>query len=275
MDSTLNDKLMEGQLASLDDEQFSNLARELGVNPSDPPASIKTFRAPRATIHRLANWRYVAFVGSLLAASIGVAAWWWSSSAHTAIMAPSAPAPLTQAAPEAVAPKDAAPTAVALSSDLTQQLQPMARDLAAMSQTVEQLKVRQEQLIRDNEDLASQLKASREEMARYNSIIDQIKANQIQTARESHTLTERLNAGQEQLARVIANASEPRPVSEPAEMIPEEPKVSPEEPKVMPEIPMPRPRRSTNVAQTTPQQAMARPQAKKPQTSLAWPWSVR
>jgi len=103
MDSTLNDKLMEGQLASLDDEQFSNLARELGVNPSDPPASIKTFRAPRATIHRLANWRYVAFVGSLLAASIGVAAWWWSSSAHTAIMAPSAPAPLTQAAPEAVA----------------------------------------------------------------------------------------------------------------------------------------------------------------------------
>jgi outer membrane murein-binding lipoprotein Lpp len=250
MDSTLNDKLMEGQLASLDDEQFSNLARELGVNPSDPPASIKTFRAPRATIHRLANWRYVAFVGSLLATSIGVAAWWWS-------------------------PKDAAPTAVALSSDLTQQLQPMARDLAAMSQTVEQLKVRQEQLIHDNEDLASQLKASREEMARYNSIIDQIKANQIQTARESHTLTERLNAGQEQLARVIANASEPRPVSEPAEMIPEEPKVSPEEPKVMPEIPMPRPRRSTNVAQTTPQQAMARPQAKKPQTSLAWPWSVR
>src|SRR5258705_5055967 len=196
MDSTLNDKLMEGQLASLDDEQFSNLARELGVNPSDPPASIKTFRASLATIHRLANWRYVAFVGSLLAASIGVAAWWWSSSAHTAIMAPAAPAPLTQAAPEAVAPKDAAPTAVALSSDLAQQLQPMARDLAAMSQTVEQLKVRQEQLIHDNEDLASQLKASREEMARYNSIIDQIKANQIQTARESQTLTERLNASQ-------------------------------------------------------------------------------
>ena len=48
MDSTLNDKLMEGQLASLDDE-LSNLRRELGVNPSDPPASIKRFRAPRAT----------------------------------------------------------------------------------------------------------------------------------------------------------------------------------------------------------------------------------
>jgi hypothetical protein len=78
-------------------------------------------------------------------------------------------------------------------------------------------------------------------------------------ARESETVTEWLNASQEQLAHVIANASEPR--------------VMPEI-QVMPEIPVPRPRRSTNVAQTTPQQAKARPQAKKPQTSLAWPWSV-
>ena len=252
MDSTLDGKLMERQLASLD-ELFSNLAREPGVNPSDPPASIKTFRAPLATIHRLANWRYVAFVGSL-AASVGVAAWWWSSSAHTT-MAPSDPAPLTQAAPEAVAPKDAAPTAVALSSDLAQQLQPMARDLAALRQAIEQLKVRQEQLVRDNENVASQLKASQEEMARNNSIIDQIKATQIQMARESQTLTERLNASQEQLARVIANASEP---------------------KVTPEIPLPRPRQSTNVAQAQkPPPTPARPQAKKPQPSSAWPWSVR
>ena len=268
MDSTLDDKLVEGQIASLE-EQLSNLAREVGVNPSDPPASMKTSRAPLATIHRLADWRYVAFVGSLLAASIGVAAWWWSSSADTAMMAPSTRAPLTQAAPEAAAPKDAAPTAVALSSELAQQLQPMARDLAALRQAVEQLKVRQEQLVRDNENLASQLKASQEEMARNNSIIDQIKATQIQMARESQTLTERLNASQEQLARVIANASEPK-------VMPEEPKVSPEEPKVMPEIPLPRPRQSANVAQTQkPAPTPARPQAKKPQPSLAWPWSVR
>ena len=254
MDLTLNDKLIAG----LDDE-LSSLRRELGVNPSDPPASIKRFRARPATIHRLANWRHLAFVGSLLAASIGVAAW-WSSSAHTAMMAPSAPAPLTQAAP-----KDGAPTAVALSSDLAQQLQPMTRDLAALRQAVEQLNVRQEQLVRDNENVASQLKASQEEMARNNSIIDEIKATQIQMARESKTVTERLNASQEQLARVIANASEPK-------VTPEEPKVSPEERKVMPEIPLPRPRQLANVAQTpTP----ARPQAKKPQPSLAWPWSVR
>jgi hypothetical protein len=252
MDSTLDNKLAEGQFASLE-EQLSNLAREAGANPSDPPTSMKTFRAPPATIYGLADWRYLAFVGSLLAASIGVAAWWWSSSVHTETMAPSDPAPLTQAAPTNVAPN-----AVALSSDLAQQLQPMARDLAALRQAVEQLEMRQEQLVRDNENVASQLKASKAEMARNNDIIDQIKATQMQMARESETVTERLNASQEQLARVITNASEP--------------KVSPEEPKVMPEIPVPRPRRPTNVAQThKPAPTPARPQAKKPQPSSAWP----
>jgi hypothetical protein len=272
MDTTLDDKLAEGRLASLE-EQLSNLGREAGFRPSDPPTSMKTFRAPLAMIHRLAGWRYLAFVCSLLAASIGVAARWWSSSVHTATMVPSDPTPLTQAAPKDAAPKDVAPTAVALSSDLAQQLQPMARDLTALRQAIEQLKVRQEQLVHDNENVASQLKTSQEEMARNNNIIDQIKATQIQMARESETVTERLNASQEQLARVIASASEPK-------VILEGPKVSPEEPKVMPEIPVPRPRRSTNVAQThnsapTPQQATARPQDKKPQPSSAWPWSVR
>jgi hypothetical protein len=269
VDFTLDDEL----IASLK-EQFSNLEREEGASPSAPPTSIRTSRASLATIHRLADWRYVAFVGSLLAASIGVAAWWWLSPVDTAMMARSDPAPLTQAAPEAVVPKDivsndVAPAAVAPSSELAQQLQPMARDLAALRQTVEQLEARQEQLVRENENLASQLKASREEVAGNNSIIDQIKATQIQMARESQTLTERLNASQEQLARVIANASEPK-------AMPEEPKVSPEEPKAMPEIPLPRPRPSTHVAQTQkPAPTPARPQAKKPQPSLAWPWSVR
>ena len=275
MDTTRDDKLAEGEFASFD-EQLSNLAREAGVNPSDPPTSMKTFRAPRATIHGLADWRYLAFVGSLLAASIGVAAWWWSSSVHTETMAPSDPAPLTQAAPKDAAPTNVAPTAVALSSDFAQQLQPIARDLAALRQAVEQLEMRQEQLVRDNENVASQLKASNAEMARNNNIIDQIKATQIQMARESETVTERLNASQEQLARVIANASEPKVTPEEPKVTPEEPKVSPEEPKVMPEIPVPRPRRSTNVAQThKPAPTPARPQAKKPQPSSAWPWSVR
>lgn len=266
MDSTLDDKLAEEQITKSLEEQFSNLvnlAHEEEVGPLAPPTRRKTSRAPPATIHRSAGWRYVAFVGSLLAASIGVAAWRWSSSVDTAMMAPSDPAPLTRAAP-----KDVAPTAVALSSEFARQLQPMAHNYAALRQTVEQLEVRQEQLVRDNENLVSQIKASREEMARNNSTIDQIKATQMQMARDGQTLTERLNASQEQLAHVIANASEPN-------VMPEEPKVSPEEAKVMPEIPVPRRRQSANVAQTQkPTPSPARPQAKKPQPSVAWPWSV-
>jgi len=268
MASTLNDKFAEGQAASME-QQLSNLAREAGIGPSVPPTSMKTSRPPQATSHRLADWRHAAFVGSLSAASIGVAAWLWSSSADTAMMAPSDPTPLTQAAPETDAPKDVASAAVALSSELAQQLQPMARDLAALRQTVEQLKVRQEQLVRDNENLTSQFEASREEMARNNSTVDQIKATQIQMARESQTLTERLNASQEQLARVIANASEPK-------AMPGAPKVMPEEPKVMPEIPLPRPRQAATVGQAQkPTPTPARQQSKKPHPLLAWPWSVR
>ena len=259
MNPMLDDGLAEEQIVSLE-EQLSNL-REAGFGPKAPPASMKESSATLATIQ--AHWHYVAFVVFLLAASLGLAAWWWSSSVDTARMTASDPAVLTLVAPDAVAP-----TAVALRSELQQQLQPMARDLAALSQTVEQLKARQEQLIRDNDNLASQLKASREELARDQSIIDQIKAKQIEMARESLTLTERLNASQEQLARVLANASQP-------EAMPEAPpKVSPEEPKVTPDVPLPRPRQPANVAQTQrPAPTPERSQAKKPQP--LWPWSAR
>ena len=104
MDSTMSSRLAEGQIASLE-EQLSNLAREAGFSPSTPPPSMKTSHAPPATTHRLADWRYVAIAGCLLAACIGVVAWWWSSSPDTAMTAPSAPIALAQAAPEATAPK--------------------------------------------------------------------------------------------------------------------------------------------------------------------------
>src|SRR5262245_54777617 len=128
MKSILDDKLEEGQITSLE-EQLSNLAREAGVNPSAPPASMKKSPATLATIK--ADWHYVAFVGSLLAALIGVAAWWWSSPVDTAMETPSEPTLLTRAASAPVAPTD-----VALHSLLSQQLQPMAQDLAALNQTV-------------------------------------------------------------------------------------------------------------------------------------------
>ncbi|SFH73688.1 hypothetical protein [Bradyrhizobium sp. Gha] len=275
MDSTLDEKLPEGMFASLE-EQLSNLTREAGVNPSGPPTSMRTF-SPRQMIQELADWRYLACVGSLLAASVGVAAW-WSSSAHTETIARSDPAPLTQATQPPIAP----------APDLAQQLQPIEHDLAALRQAVAQLEMRQGQLVRDNENVASELKASQAQIARNNIIVEQIKANQTQAERESEAVTERLNESQRQLARVIAITSEPKVSPEQPKVSPEEPKVSPEEPKVspeepkgspeqskaVPETPVPRPR-PTNVAQAhKPMPAAARPQASKPRPPT-WPWSQR
>ncbi|WP_141342877.1 hypothetical protein [Bradyrhizobium sp. USDA 3458] len=262
MDSMLNDRVAEGRLVSLE-EQLSNLAREAGVSPSGPPTGKKAFHAPLEAVHRLADWRHLAIVGSVLAACIGGAAWWWSSPSDTAMVAsPGHSSPPAQTPPKDAAPKDVAPTAAALSSDLAQQFQPMARDLAALRQAVEQLEVRQEQLVRDHKNVASQLEASQAEMARSKDIIDQIKATQDQMARESETVTERLNASQDQLAGVIANAAEP--------------KVSPEQPTVAPEIPLPRPRPSTDVAQARkPAPTPTRPHATSKPQPPAWPWSVR
>lgn len=257
MASTLDNKLAEEQIRKSLEEHFSSLvslAREKEVGPVARPTRMKTSRARRETSRRLVGWR-LEVVGCLLIASTSVA-WRWSSSVNSAMVVPSVPPPLLRAVPN-----DVAPTAASVSSEFAQQLQPITRDFAALRQTVEQLEMRQEQLVRDNENLASQLKASQEELARNHSTIDQIKATQIQMARESQTLTEQLNASQEQIARVIANAA--------AKAMPE---VSSEEPKAVPEIPLPRPRQSANVAQT---QKPTPPQAKKPQPSLAWPWSVR
>src|SRR6266404_9573962 len=140
------------------------------------------------------------FVGLMLAACIGVAAFVWQSpygdaarqiivswvpqlvltsslplekpglsaqpspptvQAAAATTAPPQPAPLAQSARE-----DVVPTAAALSPELTQLLQSMARDLATLGQAIEQLKASQEQMARDNANAAEQFKASQEQMAR-------------------------------------------------------------------------------------------------------------
>ena len=79
-----------------------------------------------------------------------------------AAIAPPQPAPLAQK----TAPEDVAPTAAALSPELTQLLQSMARDLATLGQGIEQLKAGQAQMARNNANAAQQIKASQEQTAR-------------------------------------------------------------------------------------------------------------
>src|SRR3981081_1589110 len=146
--------------------------------------------------------------GLLLTACIGVAAIAWQSSYGDAakeiiarwapqhvgtlspalenLRLPALPSPPTvQAAAEKTAsplaqtaPEDVAPTAAALSPELTQLLQSMARDLATVGHGIEQLKANQEQTARDNAKAAEQLKASQEQMARVIAKASEAKASE-------------------------------------------------------------------------------------------------
>ncbi|MCP4617591.1 MAG: hypothetical protein GY844_14290 [Bradyrhizobium sp.] len=82
----------------------------------------------------------------------------------------SAQAHATPAQAAAVAqPQDAAPAAAAASPDYTQLLQTMARDLANVQRSIEQLNATQQQIARvasDNSKDIAELKASQEEMKR-------------------------------------------------------------------------------------------------------------
>src|SRR6266849_5606687 len=96
------------------------------------------------------------FTGLLLAACIGVAAIAWQSSyGDAAIIARWAPQRVVTSSPPLenpglaqTAPEDVAPTAAALSPELTQLLHSMARDLATLGQGMELLKASQEQMAR-------------------------------------------------------------------------------------------------------------------------------
>jgi hypothetical protein len=75
--------------------------------------------------------------------------------------APAQATPLAQTAPQ-----DAAPTVTAALADHTQLLQTMARDLANLERSIEQLRANQQQIANDNSKAVEELKASQEEMKR-------------------------------------------------------------------------------------------------------------
>ena len=177
------------ELARLSD-QLAKMERDAAPPPSAEPGpqSPPGRPAPRA------------LVGLALAACIVVAALVWQSSygggarlvvarwAPQLVATPSLPpenAPLpAQPAPSIVqvaaaeaappqatrlaqaAPQDAAPIAAAALPDQTQLLQAMARDLANVERTIEQLKANQQQIASDNSKAIEELRASQEEMKR-------------------------------------------------------------------------------------------------------------
>jgi hypothetical protein len=196
------------------EEQLSKLEREAARHPSDHPQTrMNTFRPAVPGKRPSLGGRAVrGFIGLMLAACIGVAAFVWQSpygdaarqiiagwapqlvltsslrlekpglpaqpspptvQAAAAKAAPPQPAPLAQTAPE-----DVAPTVAALSPELTQLLQSMARDLATLGQAIEQLKVSQQQMARDHVNAVDLLRASQEQMARVIAKTSEAKASE-------------------------------------------------------------------------------------------------
>jgi pyruvate/2-oxoglutarate dehydrogenase complex dihydrolipoamide acyltransferase (E2) component len=181
------------------EEQLSKLERDAARHSSDHPQTRMNTLRPAVPGNRpsLGGRAVRAFTGLILAACIGVAAIAWQSphgDAAKQIIArwapqlvltsslplenpgpPAQPSPATAQAAAAkaaptqpvaqTAPEDVAPT-VALSPELAQLLQTMARDLATVGHEIEQLKINQEQMARDNAKAAEQLKASQEQTAR-------------------------------------------------------------------------------------------------------------
>jgi hypothetical protein len=81
-------------------------------------------------------------------------------------VAPSSAPPATTLA-QAAPPQEARPTTAAPPpSDQTQLLQTMARDLANLERTIEQLRTNQQQMASDNAKAIGELKASQDEMKR-------------------------------------------------------------------------------------------------------------
>jgi gas vesicle protein len=249
MDSTPNHDEIgrpDEQLSRLE-EQLSKLGQN-AARPRSGPVGMNRFR-PAVSGDRplLGGWALRGVTGFLLAACVGVAVitWWQSDYRNAAKAAPSQPAPLAQTAPPA-----------ALSPELTQLHQSIARDFAAVGQAIEQLKASQEQMARDNANVAEQLKASQEQTVRVIAqVSEQFKASQEQMARDNANVAEQLKASQEQLARVIAQLSEQKA----------RPRIS-----ALPPGPTATPTRKPVPTLSSPQ-ATAQPKAEKPQLSSASP----
>jgi hypothetical protein len=101
------------------------------------------------------------------------------------------------------APQRAGPAGASTSPELTQWGQTIARELANLTQGVEQLKTSQAQLARDNAELAGHLKETQEEMVRHDAeLAKDLRAAQEEMTRDNLSLAAQLKASQEQISGI-------------------------------------------------------------------------
>jgi regulator of replication initiation timing len=115
-------------------------------------------------------------------------------------------------------------TAAPPPSELSQQIQGLAREFANVEQGLDQLKIEQSRLVSENAELTEQLKALHQIAHRNAELAEQLKAAQDQLTRDNGNLTDQLKAGrelmesiagqlrqnQEQIAHVVVPEQKPR-----------------------------------------------------------------
>lgn len=126
------------QLSYGDDARATRPASSSALPPEDPPAPAQPAQPP-------------VQLAAAEAASLQAPP---PQAPHAPILAQTTPAP------------EASPTATAAPSDQAQLLQTIARDLANLERTIEQLKTNQQQMANDNAKAIGELQASQEEMKR-------------------------------------------------------------------------------------------------------------
>jgi hypothetical protein len=89
----------------------------------------------------------------------------------------------------------------------------MAHDLANEAQGIEQLKISQEQMVRDIEAVGEQLKAALSQMNRDNAAVGALKTALSQMTRDNAAAAEQLKATQEQMVRLTATRARRKPVA--------------------------------------------------------------
>jgi len=187
------------------DARVSESQQDAARHPSDQPK-------PAAVPDRRSSRKGLALglIGSVFAATtIGVVSFVWQSSYFDAAKLIVARwVPLAQTTPQGVTP-----TAAPISPDLAQRLQTMAHDLANEAQGIEQLKISQEQMVRDIEAVGEQLKAALSQMNRDNAAVGALKTALSQMTRDNAAAAEQLKATQEQMVRLTATRARRKPVA--------------------------------------------------------------
>ena len=243
------------------------------------PAGQRSERQRRAAIlsrlPRRGAPRLWGLIGLLALACIGVIVFAWPSpdgSAPKPIIPSSVNAATTDTGLQQpsfqaqTAPQRADPAGASTSLELTRWVQTIARELANLTQGVEQLKTNQAQLARDNAELAGQLKETREQMVRHDAeFAADLKAAQEEMTRDNLSLAAQLKTSQEQIASIgeqlkatqeqsnrLAGPKQPRPpkLASPA---PPPPNVT-ATPKPAPKPSSPQASRPNNATQSLPKQ---------------------